>query len=255
MHHLQLTLPDPGTADPTIHTDDRHALAIAHLTRKGQLPRGWRDSLGAYLLLSERHPGTGEYLAYAGSAYSAGLGNRLPRQWAQHPWADHAWVLRRTTTTGLTSPQAVALEDHLWKIAKNARSCVLVNQARPPRMPLPAAEREWLRGLLDPLLAILAEHGYDLTTPRIVTLKDLQDAGLLRDPEVLYPLWKPYGIEPAVLSGSTIIWDGQSYDARYPSRPARLMRGCKKTSAWQYLGVERDGRRISLGHIRKKMAA
>jgi hypothetical protein len=260
MFEARVQFPRPGGGEPTYWAIEEHALGVAHVTRDTvrTLGTSWRKPLGAYLLLGDLDT-DGGFTAYAGSAYSAGLGVRVPRQMAKYPWCTHAFLLRREALPGFGSAHAAHLERLLFNLATQAPGCRRINENLPPEMPVTTAERRWLQDLLDPFIALAADHGYHLrpvarevTAPATVTLRDLLSAGLLTPGERLFPRWKPAGISPAVLTETgDIEWNGDIYDGASPSAPARAAREGRKTNAWQYYVVIRGGGRVPLEVIRE----
>lgn len=259
MFETRVQLPEPRSNATTIWSVDEHATEIADVPVHAvtTLPKQWRSARGTYILLGGIQP-DGTFDAYIGSAFAAGIGSRLPSQVTSRDWVQHAVAIRRTTTGGFSPAQAVFLERTLLAIASSQPTCRPTNAAEPARMPVTAVERRWLRTLLDPMLAVLATHGYHFhastasdASDGIVTLADLLHAGLLSPGDLLYPRWKPDGISPAVVTRhGDIRWQGRLFDGAMPSVPARLCRGGRKTNGWQYYVIHRGDERIPLEDLR-----
>lgn len=261
MFEARVQLPTSGSDKTAIWTIDEFAIEIAHIAAPAarRLPRDWRTSLGAYVLLGTVNP-DGSYRAYVGSAFSASIGSRLPGQITSRPWVKQAFAIRRTTTTGFTAAHAVYLERTLFEMTTHTDSCRLTNANTPQRMPVTVAERRWLRAALDPLSAMLATHGFSLNTHHArgdldgsVTVADLVTAGLLVPGDRLFPRWKPAGISPAVVTRQgDLLWQGHTYSGTQPSAPARLSRGGRKTNGWQYYVLHRGDQRTPLEDLRTR---
>ena len=261
MYEATIQLPAAGSDKPAQWAIDEYALTVVHFQRTGarRLRAGWKTHLGAYLLLGPLDP-DGEFDAYAGSAYAAGLGSRVPAQMGQRPWATHGFAVRRDTHRGFTSGQALFLEALLFDIGNATRPCRLANAARPAQFTVSPAERRWLRQCLDPVLAIIATHGYPLDASATTAqragacgIPELLIAGLVSPGETLYPRWKPDGVPQAVITrDGDITWQGRDFDGHKPSVPARLARGMRRTNGWDYWVVQRDGRRVPLEDLRQQ---
>ena len=80
-------------------------------------------------------------------------------------------------------------------------------------------------------------------------MADLIASGDLVPGETLYAGWKPESVPPAVLNADgTHTWRGETF--QHISAAARLARGMKKTSGWQYWRVQRGPSLVPLGTIR-----
>jgi len=260
MFEIKVQVPEAGSDKPTLWAIDEYSTEIVHFTRDSvrRLARSWVKHHGIYVLLSDVDA-SGEFQVYAGSAYAAGIRSRVPGQVNRNSWSTNGFALRRQTLSGYSDSQAFHLESLMFDIAGATPWCDRVNAHRPAQGQVSVAERRWLRQSLEPLLAVLAQHGYRFNSAAVsaqrsgaVTLRDLLHAGLLHPGDVLHPRWKPDGIAPATVTATgDILWEGVVYDGTQPSIPARLARGLRRTNAWQYYTVVReDGEAIHLEDLR-----
>ena len=217
----------------------------------------WADALGLYALWFPPHGSAPQ--VYAGTTTHRPLVARVAGHITGKPGWQRVLLVRRNAPGGFTPEEARRLETLFIERLHQVPGITVRNQQRPAAPPVSAHE-VWLEQVADHALGACALTGMlntnlppvqpnrDDAEPK-VSVADLIAAGDLCPGETLFPAWKADGIEPALLNADgSHTWRGTTYTRI--SQAARLARGGKKTSGWQYWCVRRAGTLVPLGAIR-----
>ena len=220
----------------------------------------WTAALGVYALWFPTATGTGEM--YAGTTTHRAVATRVQEHIAGMPGWQRSVMVRRAGDAGFHAGETRRLEAIFLRRLRDLEEVRVRNRQSPAEQAGPAWQERWLEEVID-----IALHACTLTgmipmpvpdaQPRtrqqdvaaLVSVADLIACGDLVPGERLYPGWKPESVPPAVLNADgTHTWRGQTYT--HISAAARLARGMKKTSGWQYWRVERGENLVPLGVLR-----
>ena len=258
---------DPETGDHMLeHRPTATVIVITTPASVGAWVRheDWCQALGAYGLWLPPTNGLPDGSAIAGFYTGITTHRPLPARVQGHitgtPGWQRAFMLRRAAESGFSATETRRLEALLVRRLQDHGGITVLNRQRPAPKPGPQWQEQWLSHIVD-----IAMHACTLTgmIPRQdfrwhsrqqnvaapATVAELIAAGDLVPGETLYPGWKPELVPPAVLNADgTHTWRGHTYT--HISAAARLARGMKKTSGWQYWRVRRGETLVPLEAIR-----
>jgi len=219
----------------------------------------WADALGVYLLW---FPPSLRWLpqVYAGTTTHRPLVARVWGHLTGMPGWARMLLVRRNAPGGFTPGESRLLEALVIEGLHRVLGITVRNRQRPAAPPVSPAHDAWLGEVADLVLGVCDMAGmFPAHLPAVqpargeakakVSVADLIASGDLCPGELLFPAWKTDGIEPAILNADgSHTWRGTTYTRI--SQAARLARGGKKTSGWQYWCVRRAESLIPLGAIR-----
>lgn len=247
-------------AEPILIYDEAAALVMAVVDRAvaHAMPKEW-DAHGVYLLLDPIEP-DGTWGCYVGQAVQPGLRSRLQIHLKEKDHWSRALLIARDTTLGWNSAQIGWLEGRLYDFLRIIEAVKLNNKNRPSDNTLPSFERTALEECVTATARVLRLLGFDTSIPGDEpsatirrpksfygsTLKDLVDAGILREGSQLVSLMPTWPATAVVNADGTMTVNGETFDK--PSPAANFVGA--SANGWRFWGVEDENGRSPLALLR-----